>query len=86
MMAQQSNPLTLREAINFALENKAEAEKSLLEIERGDAQIAEVRAGALPQLSINGNTSYNPLLQENVLPGEMFGLPGENVRVAFGQK
>lgn len=86
MTAQESILLTLGEAINFALENKAEAEKARLEIDRGDAQIAEVRAGALPQLSINGNTNYNPLLQENVLPGEMFGLPGENVRVAFGQK
>lgn len=86
MTAQESNVLTLREAINFALENKADAEKARLEIERGDAQIAEVRASALPQLSINGNTNYNPLLQENVLPGEIFGLPGQNVRVAFGQK
>src|SRR5699024_2287375 len=27
-----------------------------------------------------------PLLQQTVLPGEMFGLPGENISVAFGQK
>jgi len=86
MAAQEGNLLTLSEAIDFALENKAEAEKARLEIERGDAQIAEVRAGALPQLSISGNTTYNPLLQVNVLPGEIFGLPGENVSVAFGQE
>lgn len=86
IIAQQSDPLTLREAITFALENKADAEIARLEIERGDAQIAEVRAGALPQISISGNTTYNPLLQVNVLPGEIFGLPGEDVSVAFGQK
>ncbi len=86
LSAQESDLLTLKDAINYALENKAEAEKARLEIKRGDAQIAEVRSAALPQLSISGNTNFNPLLQENVLPGEIFGMPGENVRVAFGQK
>lgn len=86
IFAQESNLLTLPAAISYALENKADAEKSRLDIKRGDAQIAEARAGALPQLSISGNTNYNPLLQENVLPGEIFGLPGEDVRLAFGQE
>lgn len=84
--AQETNILTLPQAIEYALENKADAEKARLDIQQGDAQIAEVKSSALPQLSISGNTTYNPLLQENVLPGEIFGFPGENVKVAFGQK
>src|SRR5690606_11177116 len=32
------------------------------------------------------NTTFNPLLQESVLPGEIFGAPGQQVKVAFGQK
>lgn len=84
--AQEGNILTLSQAIEYALENKADAEKARLDIQQGDAQIAEIRATALPQVSVSGNTTYNPLLQENVLPGEIFGFPGENVRVAFGQK
>jgi outer membrane protein TolC len=84
--AQEAKVLTLQEAVSYALENKADAEKSRLDIEKGDAQIAEVRANALPQLSISGGTTFNPLLQENVLPGEIFGLPGQSVKVAFGQE
>lgn len=83
---QQVQRLTLSEAISHALEHKAEAEKARLDIRKGDAQIAEVRSNALPNLSFNSNTSYNPLLQETVLPGEMFGAPGQQVKVAFGQK
>ena len=78
--------LSLSEAVNYALEHKAEAEKARLDIEKGDAQIAEVRANALPNIEINGNTTFNPLLQETVLPGEIFGMPGETMKVAFGQK
>lgn len=86
LSGQQVQRLTLSEAISHALEHKAEAEKARLDIRKGDAQIAEVRSNALPNLSFNSNTSYNPLLQETVLPGEMFGAPGQQVKVAFGQK
>ncbi|MDO5615618.1 MAG: TolC family protein [Cruoricaptor ignavus] len=83
---QEARLLTLPEAITYALENKADAEKARLDIKKGDAQIAEVKANAYPNISVNSNTSYNPLLQQTVLPGEMFGAPGQQVKVAFGQK
>lgn len=86
LYGQDARLLTLPEAISYALEHKAEAEKARLDIRKGDAQIAEVKANAYPNLSFNSNTSYNPLLQETVLPGEMFGVPGQQVKVAFGQK
>lgn len=83
---QQARLLTLPEAISYALEHKADAEKARLDIRKGEARIAEVRANALPQLNFNSSTTYNPLLQETMLPGEMFGAPGTQVKVAFGQK
>ncbi|MEC5394971.1 TolC family protein [Bergeyella sp. RCAD1439] len=83
---QESRVLTLSEAISYALEHKADAEKARLNIQKGDAQIAEVKANAYPKLTFNSSTAYNPLLQQTVLPGEMFGLPGQKVKVAFGQK
>ena len=86
LYGQDLKVLTLPEAISYALENKAEAEKARLDIRKGDAQIAEVRANAFPNISFNSNTAFNPLLQETVLPGEMFGAPGQQVKVAFGQK
>lgn len=83
---QDTKLLTLPEAISHALQHKAEAEKARLNIKKGDAQIAEVKANAYPNISFNSSTSYNPLLQETVLPGEMFGMPGQQMKVAFGQK
>ena len=83
---QETKVLTLPEAISYALENKADAEKARLNIRKGDAQIAEVKSNAYPNISFNSSTTYNPLLQESVLPGEIFGAPGQQVKVAFGQK
>lgn len=79
--------LTLQEAIKFALQNKADAKKSTLDVENAEYQIKEVRAGALPQLSASGSVTYNPLLQKSALPAEIFGgEPGETLMVSFGQK
>lgn len=86
LSAQEARILTLPEAISYALQNKAEAEKARLDIRRGDAQIAEVKSSAYPNISFGSSTTYNPLLQQTVLPGEMFGQPGQQVKVAFGQK
>ena len=84
--AQEPERLNLSEAISFALEHKAAAEKARLDIEKAEAQITEARANALPSLNASGNTTYNPLLQETLLPGEIFGMPGQEISVAFGQK
>ncbi|MBA4317434.1 MAG: transporter [Flavobacterium sp.] len=82
----QVKTLTLKDAITFALENKADAKKAKLEIENSEYQIQEIRSRALPQISANGSLTYNPILQTNVLDGAMFGQPGESVQVSFGQK
>lgn len=63
--AQQT--LTLKEAINFALTNKADALKAKNEIKRGDLKIKEAKAGALPQISASGALQYNAIIQESAL-------------------
>lgn len=65
MQAQQV--LTLKEALNFALENKAEAIKARLDVKNSEYIIAEVRASALPQINANGGLTYNAILQESAL-------------------
>lgn len=82
--AQQS--ITLKEAIVFALQNKAEARKAALDVRNADYQILEAKAGALPKINGSANLSYNPILQESALPGEIFGQPGTTILVPFGQK
>lgn len=81
-----TKPLTLKAAITYALENKADAKKARLGVENSEYQIEEVRSRALPQISANGSLTYNPILQTNVLDGAMFGQPGQSVEVSFGQK
>lgn len=85
-LVQAQELLTLPQAIKYALEHKAEAKKSSLELENAQYQIDEVRSGALPQINGSGNVTFNPMLQKVALPGEIIGMPGETVMVAMGQK
>ncbi len=84
--AQETKPLTLKDAISYALENKAEAKKAKLEVENSEYKIDEVRSRALPQISANGSLNYNPILQTTVIDGDNFGAPGTTIQAAFGQK
>lgn len=78
LMAQQQ--VSLQDAINQALQNKAEAKKAALEIKKAEFKINEVRAGALPQVNANSQLTYNPLIQESVLE---FG--GQTTVIKMGQ-
>lgn len=82
----QVTTLTLKEAVTYALENKAEAKKAKLEVENSEYQIQEVRSRALPQISANGNLTHNPIIQTTVIDGAGFGAPGTTIQAAFGQK
>ncbi len=86
VQAQEIKTLTLKDAINYALENKAEVKKSILQVENSEYLIQEIRSRALPQISINGGLTYNPILQTNVIDGSAFGAPpGTIIEAAFGQ-
>ena len=82
----QVQTLTLKDALTYALQNKADARKAKLQVENSEYQIQEVRSRALPQISANGNLTYNPILQLNALPGDFFGAPGTTLLAPLGQK
>jgi outer membrane protein TolC len=84
--SQQAKSLTLKDAITYALENKADAKKAKLKVENSEYQIQEVRSQALPQISANGSLTYNPVLQTTVIDGANFGQPGSTIQANFGQK
>lgn len=84
VLAQNSKTLTLSEAISHALEHKADAEKARLNIKKGDAEIAEVKANALPKISAVSSTTYNAILQEMMIPS--FVNPNETMKLVMGQK
>lgn len=84
--AQEVKTLNLKEVLQYALENKAEAKKAKLQTENSEYKIQEVRSRALPQISANGSMTYNPILQLNALPGDFFGSPGTTILAPLGQK
>lgn len=58
--AQQT--LTLKEALNYAMQNSASVRKSKLDIDRGRYKTEEIRAQALPQITGNAGLTYNPII------------------------
>ena len=78
---------TLEETINYAIENNNNLEKAKIDQEIIQAQIAEVKGRALPQINSNASYTDNFSLQEQQLPGEIFGgEPGTTIGVAFGSR
>src|SRR5215217_4040137 len=82
----QTNPLSLKQALQQALKNKSTAVKAKLDVENGQNKIDEARSQALPQINANGGLTYNPILQLSALPGELAGQPGKTLLIPFGQK
>ena len=82
----QVKTLTLKDALTYALQNKADARKSKLQVENSEYQIQEIRSRALPQIAANGSLTYNPIIQTTVIDGAGFGQPGTTIQAAFGQK
>lgn len=78
--------LQLKDAIAYALANSTVLEKARLDIEQGEALVAETRAGALPQVSASSSLTGNPIVQQFVMPTEAFGgAPGEFMAIRAGQ-
>ena len=87
----QQKELTLKDAIRYALENKADAEKARLEVTKSEYKIQEVRANALPNISASGGMMYNPTLQATYIDASTFPFPGmsasnEPIKMEMGQK
>lgn len=65
--AKAQQVITLQEAIQQALKNKADAQKAMLEIDRASAKINEAKASGLPQINVAPQVTYNPLIQQSVI-------------------
>ena len=80
VFAQQT--VTLKQAIEYALQNKTDALKAKLDISNADAKIIEAKAGALPKVNGTANLTYNPIIQEIVLAGQTFKMGQPWVAIA----
>lgn len=72
--AQETALIGLKEAVNYALDNQADAKKAELQIENAKYQIQEARSGALPHITGTGGLTYMIKGLEIAVPTEM--VPG----------
>jgi len=66
--------LTLRDALNYAVENSSNVRRSKLDIQGGKFKTQEVRAQALPQITGNGGLTFNPIIGQLVVGDQSFQL------------
>lgn len=84
---QAQETVTLKQAIEYALQNKADAQNAQLDIRNADYQIMEAKAGALPKINGVANLTYNPILQTTALDAGAFSGGPSNIQlITLGQK
>lgn len=77
---------TLDQALQYALKNSIDIQKSILDQKQADHLVAEVRGTGLPQVNASGQFQNFPNLPTQLLPGEIIGEPGSMIPVQFGTK
>jgi outer membrane protein TolC len=80
--AQQA--LTLAAAKEYAVKNAFQVKSKNLDAQTAKLQTEELLAIGLPQ--VNGSIQYQNFIDRptSILPGDFFGMPGQNVAVQFG--
>lgn len=78
--------MSLKQCIEYGIKNNPNILKSDLEIEKTEQKGKEVLAGALPQVNATGTITDNVVLPTQILPGEVFGMPGQDIPVKFGTR
>ena len=79
-ISKAQDAVSIKDAVVFALENKADAKRADLAIKKAEYKIDEAKAGALPQVSANAGLQYNPIIQEMALTTNGKNENGEPVK------
>ncbi len=80
----QSRGFSLNEAIQFAIQQNINVKNTQLDAVSAEARINEIKAAALPQVSIAGQVQYNPIIQKIIIPAGGFGQPASGSAVSEG--
>jgi outer membrane protein TolC len=75
---------SLREAIDFAVQENITVRNTQLDALSAEARIREVKANALPQVAVTGAFQYNPIIQQIVIPAGSFGPPSSGTAQSGG--
>lgn len=86
MFAQQPVVLSLENAREYALKHNFELRNAQLDIETARYKVKETVATGLPQASASIGYNDNIGLPVQLVPGDFFGQPGEDIEVQFGTK
>lgn len=79
-------PVTMKDAVQYALSNSEVLKKAKLDIEKGFQQIKETKGAALPQVNVTSVVNNNPLVMVFPMPAEfMGGEPGKFIAMKAGQ-
>jgi len=78
--------LSLEEARQYAIANNKMALSARMDIEASGIAIWETISSALPRVEATGSFTDNLKLMTTLLPGEIFGQPGEKIPVTFGSQ
>lgn len=82
----EEHSLSLKDALQYGLQNSIQIRQAALDQKSADYQIGEVRSSGLPQLNGEGQLQNFPNLPTQLLPGEIIGQPGTQIPVQFGTK
>ncbi|MEQ9230064.1 MAG: TolC family protein, partial [Cyclobacteriaceae bacterium] len=81
--AQDANPMTLQECIEYALQNNELGKIASLEKELAAKEVKKTIGSGLPQVEINSGINYNYEVQQAIIPS--FTDPSRDTTFAFTQ-
>lgn len=84
--SQAQTPMSLADCVQKGLTNFPTIQRQRLDINKADEKVKEIRAAWLPQVNGSAAINDNLKLATQILPGAIFGKPGEDVAVQFGTK
>jgi outer membrane protein TolC len=82
--AQDFRELTLRQCLEYAIENSYSMNKARLESKESVVRTKEVRVSLLPQADASASLNDNLAIPVVMLPGEIIGQPGEMIPAELG--
>lgn len=76
--------MDLKKCLNMALENDQRIKIAAMELQRAKYQRNEMAGNGLPQVKATGDFQDFLKLPTQLIPGEIFGMPGQLIPVQFG--
>jgi len=86
LWSQQVIQLSLEQARAYAQQHNYDLRNASLDIESAEYKVKETVATGLPQASANIGYNDNIGLPVQLVPGDFFGQPGEDIEVQFGTR